>query len=93
MIYNLKPAPSVTLGQCSGQCQGCPGLQGCPFASQGLGAISLPGLGEIDWKWILIAIAAGLLAWRLLGGRAGRAERVRRRRLARAKAQYELAQI
>lgn len=93
MIYDLKPTPFVTLGQCSGQCQGCPGLQGCPFASQGLGAISLPGLGEIDWKWILIAVAAGLLAWRLLGGRAGRAERIRRRRLARAKAQYELAQI
>lgn len=93
MIYDLNPAPPLTLGQCSGQCQGCPGLAGCPIAGQGLGLVSLPGLGEIEWPWILAAGGAALLAWRLLSGRSGRADTVRRRRLARAKAQYELAQI
>lgn len=94
MIYDLKNTPFVTLGQCSSQCQGCPGLQGCPFASQGLGAISLPGLGEIDWKLILAAAGVWGLGWLVM--RHPDDDKVRRRRqrqLVRARARYQLAQL
>ncbi len=92
MIYDLTPMQQNGLG-CSGQCQSCTSLQGCPIVRQGLGNITIPGIGEVDWKWLLVAIVAGVIVIRLFAGRSGRSERLRQRRLARAKAQYELAKI
>lgn len=92
MIHDLTPVQRAGLG-CSGNCQSCPGLQGCPMVQRGLGNIEIPGIGPVDWKWLLVAVVAGVIIIRLVSGRSGRAERTKQRRLARARAQYELAKI
>jgi hypothetical protein len=79
MIVDLpKPVPAC-------QCQ-----QPCLPAQQSLGALSLPSLGSLDWRWWLAIAVAAFLAWRVVT-RPSRAERRRQLRLARARYQMELA--
>ena len=92
MIHTLTTNSQSGLG-CSGQCQGCPGLEGCGYRDRTLGNLTLPIIGQVDWKWMLLAIVAGVLVLRMVNGRGGRVERMRQRKLARARAQYELASI
>lgn len=92
MIHDLSTIRPAGLG-CSGNCQTCAGLQGCPLVQRGLGNIEIPGIGPVDWKWLLVAVVAGVIIIRLVSGRSGRTERTKQRRLARARAQYELAKI
>jgi len=57
-----------------------------------MGAVSLPNLGSLEWRWIVALALAAFLVWRLMA-RPSRAERRRRLALARAKYQLEAAKI
>lgn len=79
MIVDLpKTAPA-----CS-----CPSA--LPPAPRSMGAVSLPDLRSLDWRWLLALAIAGFLLWRFMT-RPSRAERRRRLRMARARYEMELA--
>jgi hypothetical protein len=57
-----------------------------------MGALSLPNVGSLDWRWIVALALGAFLVWRLMA-RPSRAERRRRLALARARYQLEAAKI